>query len=231
MNDGESNAEALAKVPRDEKGAFPVTTNVPHTHPIYKRKPFCETSSGVRLCGVVSPPATDERSEDTPFITREDLPAMRQALYGVPLFDNHRVGEVLGRVMEVDIDDKQRLRVEVELEDTPSGYSAYNEVANGRRIGFSLGTVRRVIGNKFNVDKNIFELSITNDPEFAEDALIDGIKQYSHMHGDYKRVVCNMLRGDKLAREARAGGMVGTSSLFATLRTAFLITASHGRAF
>jgi len=169
-----------------------LTAELPHTHALFERKPLeAHESSGIRICGITTPAAVDRPSAETIFTTVEDVDKLCKDVIGVPLFDEHEVGEVIGRVARAYPDAEKRIVVEVDIADTLPGWTTIQRARKGDRIGFSWGATRALVpDNKLVVaakDKRMFELSITSSPEFSDDALITEVSKNSHMHDAFKK--------------------------------------------
>lgn len=190
-------------------GEAPATTDVPHTHEIFERKAPARPS-GIKICGVTSPPARNLPSNLTPMITKDEVEQVCKDVIGTPLFDEHRVGEVLGRVTSAWPDQQGRVVVEVEMEDTVAGWSAIQQARQGERVGFSWGGVRYVVPTgdervETFEGKQWFELSLTNNPEFSDDALIHEITENSALQNTVKEAICRLVKEDDIDHRLTAG--------------------------
>ena len=174
------------------------TNDLAHDDELFSRKDL-ERPRGVRIRGFSTPPVREGRfSEETPRLTRDDLVEACVRALKAPILSEHMAGKVLGRVLSAKPDDKGRIEVEVEMEDSPEGWAAINRVVQRKQIGFSWGArPEQTPDSKLNVaftDNQPVELSLTDNPEFADDAIITHFPKKSKAHEAARKKVLDMLR-------------------------------------
>ena len=181
------------------KGAH--TNDVPHDDALFSKRERPLRPSGHRIRGVTTQAALrNYLSEETPMLTVEDVQDMCEKVVGLPLLKEHQAGEVLGRVARAWTDDKDRIVIEAELEDTPEGFRARNSVRS-KRMGFSWGQRFGVRDTKDMPDsvemKLPLELSLTESPEFDEDAWVTDVTENTPEHERLKRALTEPGEGEQ----------------------------------
>lgn len=151
------------------------TNDLPLNDPLFQKRsaPLYPSKHFVEF--VVTPPARSDRlAEETASITVEDIAQISKEVVGTPLLNEHEAGEVLGRIVSTRIDDKKRIVARVHMEDTEAGQKALENIRNGKVCGASLGqryVVKDTPDVLHAVTKKMYpELSVTDSPEFHEDA-------------------------------------------------------------
>jgi len=207
-----ASAAAVFGEHRDHPMRGQHTNDVDHNDPLFAKRRGAARSSGHRIRGIATPPARrDMLSEETPFVTVEDVDDVCQRCLGLPVMSEHTVGEVLGRVVSARRDARNRIVVDVDIEDTVEGWRTLTSVRDGKRLGFSLGQrfggTRNDKGELTSADHKLpVELSVTESPEFAEDAWITYVTPTSNEHKQLVRELTepNEQLGEKSHPDERA---------------------------
>lgn len=210
------DSAASAAVPFGEHRDHPLKGQ--HTNalgvddPLFKKRRRAVRPSGHIIRGAITQKALREYlSEETPMLTVEDVHEMCEKVIGLPLLRDHRVGEVLARVVRAWPDEHKRIMVDCEMEDSQPGWRALNDTRSKKRIGFSLGSrygKRDTEHLASAVEQKIpVELSLTESPEWDEDAWVTEVTENSAEHEELKKY----LFGEQQKQEHDAGlSFVGT---------------------
>lgn len=189
----------------DATGDFKHTTSLAHDDALFAKGPLKE-GTGIIIRGKTTPPARkDVVSQETLLVTEDDLDEMCENAVGLPIMNNHKAGEPIGRVISAKPDAEGRIEVAVEMENSVDGWRAIDAAMNKNFIGFSWGARHFVVDDekcgKAVTEKRLVELSITNDPEFSQDALITSVSARSELHENARQKLLDFLRNSPVAHD------------------------------
>ena len=168
------------------------TNDLSHNDPLFHKRAAPLNPSNQYAHFVITPPArSDYLSEETPFVTVEDVQEYAEQVKGLPFINNHTAGEVFGRVVDTTVDGEKRIVAKVQFEDTLEGWKACDQIRSGKKMGVSLGQIFATQDTKYMstaVTKKVpRELSLTAEPEFDEHTWVIEMTENSDEHERIKK--------------------------------------------